>query len=139
MCRPLTLRQMRRTHYRIDSLVKWRRQVAALVWVASCIAIFSGGPVVAAPTVLDFEDLAPGTTVTAQYGPRGALFLNHFLGTDPAAHSGTHVLRSANPSAEIFNPIPLVVTFTSAQARVKLFAESTNIALNGTLTAFDAN
>jgi hypothetical protein len=130
---------MRRTHYRINSLVKLQQQVAALVWVASFIAVFSGGPAVATPTVLDFEDLAPGTTVTAQYGPRGVLFLNHFLGTDPAAHSGTHVLRTASLSDEIFTPIPLAMTFTSAQARVKLFAASTNIALNGTLTAFDAN
>lgn len=87
---------------------------------------------------LNFEDLAPGTVVNAQYGPRGVLFQNNFLGTDPAAHSGTHVLRTANPAEEIFTPIPLVMTFTSPQARVKLFASSSNIALNGTLTAFDA-
>jgi len=107
-------------------------------WVALSLAVFSASTAMAAATVLDFEDVAPGTTVTAQYGPRGVLFLNHFLGTDPAAHSGTHVLRTANPAQEIFTPIPLVMTFTSSQARVKLFAESSNIALNGTLTAFDA-
>jgi hypothetical protein len=88
-------------------------------------------------TLLDFEDLAPGTVVTAQYGPRGVLFQNHFLGTDPAAISGTHVLRTANPADEIFTPIPLAMLFTSPQARVKLFA-SCSIVLNGTLTAFDA-
>ena len=89
-------------------------------------------------TVLDFEDLATGTVVMAQYGPRGVLFQNHFLGTDPAAHSGTHVLRTVSPVEEVFEPIPLAMTFTSPQSRVKLFAASSDIALNGTLTAFDA-
>ena len=89
-------------------------------------------------TVLDFEDLAPGTIVTAQYGQRGVVFQNHFLGTDPAAHSGTRVLRTVSPAQEVFDPIPLVMTFTSSQSRVKLFAASSNIALNGTLAAFDA-
>jgi hypothetical protein len=93
----------------------------------------------AMPTVLDFEDLAPWTSVTAQYGPRGVLFQNNYLDTDPAAHSGTHVLRTVKPSDEVFEPLPLVLTFTSAQSRVKLFAASFDgIALNGTLTAFDA-
>src|SRR3982074_598760 len=89
-------------------------------------------------TLVDFEDLAPGSMVAAHYGPRGVLFQNNFLGTDPAAHSGTHVLRTVSPAAEVFQPIPLVMTFTSRQSRVKLFAGSSNIALNGTLTAFDA-
>lgn len=89
-------------------------------------------------TVLDFEDLAPETIVTAQYGPRGVVFQHHFLGTDPAAHSGTHVLRTISPAEEVFEPIPLAMAFTSLQSRVKLFAASSDIALNGTLTAFDA-
>lgn len=90
------------------------------------------------PTRLDFEDIAPGTIVTAQYGPRGVVFPGHFLGTDPAAHSGTHVLRTVNPGAEVFEPIPLVMTFTSAQARVKLFAACFDGSpLNGILSAFN--
>jgi len=89
-------------------------------------------------TILDFEDLAPFTRVKAQYGSRGVLFDNHYLDTDPAAHSGTHVLRTTSLADEIFNPIPLTMTFTSPQVRVKFFAASTNFALNGTLTAFDA-
>jgi hypothetical protein len=88
-------------------------------------------------TLIDFEDLAPGTMVTAQYGPRGVLFDNNFLAADPAAHSGTHVLRTVDPTAEVFEPIPLVITFTSPQSRVKLFAQSSDGALNGTLTAFE--
>jgi LGFP repeat len=88
-------------------------------------------------TLINFEDLAPGTTVTTQFGPRGVLFNNNFLDTDPAAHSGTHVLRTVAPTAEVFDPIPLVMTFTSRQARVRLFASSAGTALNGTLTAFD--
>ena len=95
------------------------------------------GPL-AAPTVLDFEDLAPGTQVTTEYGERGVVFLNHYLGTDPAAHSGTHVLRTVNPASEIFEPVPLAMTFNAPQVLVKFFASSQNVPLNGTLTAFDA-
>jgi hypothetical protein len=90
------------------------------------------------PTVLDFEDLPPGTIVRAQYGPRGVLFGDHYLDTDPAAHSGTHVLRTVSPTAEVFEPVPLVLTFTGTQSRVRLFAASADVPLNGTLTAFDA-
>lgn len=108
-------------------------------WSAAVVAMLTGSSAMAAPTVLDFEDLPPGTTVTAQYGPRGVLFQFPFLDTDPAAHSGTRVLRSAKPSDEIFEAIPLPMTFTSPQARVKLFAESVVAPLNGTLIAFDAS
>ena len=101
-------------------------------------ALWACPAALAAPTVLDFEDLAPGTQVTTQYGARGVVFLNHYLGTDPAAHSGTHVLRTVNPASEIFVPIPLAMTFNAPQALVKFFAESQNIPLNGTLTAFNA-
>ena len=80
-----------------------------------------GGLAHASPTVLNFEDLSPQTSVTSQYGPRGVLFPGFYLDVDPKAHSGTHVLR------------------TSAQARVKLFAECSAVALNGTLTAFDSH
>jgi hypothetical protein len=115
----------------------WITSRRAARTVAVVVAVLSSAAM-AAPTVLDFEDLPAGTTVTAQYGPRGVVFLNHFLDTDPAARSGTRVLRTASLASEIFTPIPLAITFTSAQARVKLFAGSTNVALNGTLTAFDA-
>lgn len=111
-------------------------------WIAGFFAFFAAvhfiAPAFAAPTLLDFEDIASGTTVTAQYGPRGVVFSNHFLGTDPAAHSGTQVLRTIAPQSEVFTPVPLVMTFTSAQARVKLFAGAPGSAINGTLTAFDA-
>jgi hypothetical protein len=89
-------------------------------------------------TLLDFEDLAPGTEVTAQYGSRGVVFDNHVIVTDPAAHSGAHVLMTINPAQEVFEPLTLGMTFTSSQARVKFFAASLNVALNGTLIAFDA-
>ena len=121
--------------FRSIELSAWAK-LSACAWLVvslcTCHAAFG------APTVLNFEDVAPGTAVTAQYGSRGVVFLNHYLGTDPAAHSGTHVLRTADPSSEIFNAIPLSMTFNAPQARVKLFAESQNIPLNGTLTAFDA-
>jgi hypothetical protein len=101
-------------------------------------ALWACPAALAAPTVLDFEDLAPGTQVTTQYGARGVVFLNHYLGTDPAAHSGTHVLRTVNPASEIFVPIPLAMTFNAPQVLVTFFAESQSVPLNGTLTAFDA-
>jgi len=124
-----TLNQNRRPRTR----VAWIRAAAtiALMWLA--------GSALAAPTVLDFEDLEAGTTVNAQYGPRGVIFLGHYLDADPAAHSGSKVLRTASLSQEIFTPIPLAMSFTSPQARVKLFAACSNIELNGTLTAYDAS
>jgi hypothetical protein len=116
---------------------QFRRQAAVLWWVP-ILALLSASAVMAAPTALNFEDIAAGTRITTQYSQRGVLFQNHFLGPDPAAHSGTRVLRSTNPADEIFTSIPLVMTFTSAQSRVKLFASPGSTVLNGTLTAFDA-
>jgi hypothetical protein len=113
------------------------------ITVLRCLTLlalgFPGGAAMAAPTVFDFEDLAPGTTVTAQYGSRGVLFQNAYLDSDPAAHSGTHVLRSVPPTSEIFTPLPFVITFTSPQARVKLWAGWAFTPINGTLTAFNSN
>jgi hypothetical protein len=139
MCRRTISRLLRLTHDFINSSRPLRGHVAAALWVAPFIAVFSGGAAMAAPTVLDFEDLPPGTTVTAQYGPRGVLFQQAYVAADPGAHSGTRVLWTTDPAIEIFTPVPLVMTFTSAQARVKLFAGSPGAAINGTLTAFDAN
>jgi hypothetical protein len=107
--------------------------------LAPVIAVASGSAALAAPTLLDFEDVAAGTTITTQYGSRGALFLQAYLDTDAAAHSGTQVLRSVPPTAEIFTPQPFVINFTSAQSRVKFFGGSQFASLNGTLTAFDTN
>ena len=129
--------QARRTKEHINLWKRLRQHVAVLWWVP-ILALFSASAVVAAPTVLNFEDIAAGSRITTQYSQRGVLFQNHFLGPDAAAHSGTRVLRSANPADEIFTPIPLAMTFTSAQSRVKLFASPGSTALNGTLTAFDA-
>jgi hypothetical protein len=132
-------RRARWAQDRLSGWRQWRRQVVAgMPWVPM-LALFSASAAMAAPTVLNFEDIAAGTSITTQYSQHGVLFQNHFLGTDPAAPSGTRVLRTANPADEIFTPIPLVMTFTSAaQSRVKLLATSGNIALNGTLIAFDA-
>lgn len=114
-----------------------RPLVMSTMWIP-LFFVLSASTVTAEPTVLDFEDIALGTRITDQYAPRGVLFSNHFLGSDPAARSGTHVLRSANPADEIFTPIPLAMSFTNVQSRVKLYAESLNVPLNGTLYAFDA-
>jgi hypothetical protein len=95
-----------------------------------------------AQTVLDFEDadIPTNTTIDAQYGLRGVLFDHASLEQDPAAHSGMRVLRSIRTGTEYFGPpLPFVMTFTSAQARVKFFAGSQGASLNGTLTAFDSS
>ena len=141
MCNQSISRRMRSTQDRINLLVKWRKQVAVVLWVASFSAVFSGAAAMAVPTVLDFEDedIATGTTITAEYGLRGVLFQNAYLDTDSAAHSPTRVLRTFSPSSEVFVPIPLRFSFTSVQAHVKLFAGVSFAPITATLMAFDAN
>jgi len=104
-----------------------------LIKVATVVALASA-------TILDFEDVPAGTTVTTQYGDRGVVFPNAaYVDTDPAAHSGTQVLRSDCPCNE-FNTAPLVIEFTSGQARVSMFAGASSEApVDGTLSAFDAD
>ena len=108
-----------------------RRRLTAFVLVAAPLAF--------AQTLLDFENLPPGTTVNDQYAQQGVRFSDAFLATDPAARSGTRVLRTVNPAAEVFNPIPLKMAFVRPQTRVKLFAMSPGTPRNGTLKAFDLN
>jgi len=96
---------------------------------------------VAATTILDFEDanIPTNAIIDAQYGARGVIFQHASLEPDSAAHSGARVLRSIKTGTEYFGPpLPFVITFTSAQARVKFFAGSQGTSLNGTLTAFDS-
>jgi hypothetical protein len=112
--------------------------VARCIQIAAFATILSASSAKAAPTLLNFEDLPAGTIITTQYGPRGVLFRQAYLDTDPTAHSGTRVLRSVKPGSEIFTPQPFVIEFTSAQAHVKLFGGSQFGTLNGTLTAYDA-
>jgi hypothetical protein len=113
----------------------------SLGWLVTTVVLLvtTWSPGARALTVLNFEDLTPGTTVIAQYGPRGVLFNSAYLDTDPVAHSGARVLRSVPPTSEIFTVFPFVINFTSPQARVKLFAGWATTPINGTLTAFDAN
>ena len=73
--------------------------VARCIQVAAFATILSAGGATAAPTLLDFEDLPAGTIITTQYGPRGVLFRQAYLDADPAAHSGTRVLRSVKPGS----------------------------------------
>jgi hypothetical protein len=106
------------------------------------VMALSSANVSTAQSVLDFEDadIPTNTTIDAQYGLRGVLFQHVSLEQDPAAHSGIRVLRSIRTGTEYFGPpLPFVMTFTSAQARVKFFAGSQGASLNGTLTAFDSS
>jgi hypothetical protein len=87
----------------------------------------------------DFEDLPKRTKVTAQYGSRGIIFpFGAYIDEDATAHSGTRVLRSADPGTE-FNTEPMVMTFTTPQSRVAFHAGLRIMRANrGTLRAFDA-
>jgi hypothetical protein len=88
--------------------------------------------------ILNFEDLPSNTEVTTQYGDRGVLFPNSaFLNADPAARSGTRVLRAGDPGDE-FHTGPFVIQFTSAQVRVRLFAGGNFEPANGVLRAFNS-
>ena len=126
---------MREQLTRIPSRRRTAQRSAALA--AAAVLVLSEAPL-AAPTLLTFEDLAPGTTVTNQYAARGVLFKAAFVAVDPAARSGTRALRPISPSAEVFAAIPFVISFRGPQARVKMFANSPGAARVGTLQAFDA-
>lgn len=98
-----------------------------------------------AATVLDFETPPAPATVTSQFSASGVLFNSGFLSRAPlfspntVARSGTQVMRVGNPSDGEFSPGPMVIRFTSPQARVRLFAGSEIAASTATLRAFDAS
>ena len=125
-------------------LIRKRSRPARLLrrsFLAAVAALlFHGVPLAQqSTTLLTFEDLPAGTIVTTQFGARGVVFQGTFIGTDFGARSGTRALRSVPPTSEVFNAIPIIMSFTSPQARVKLFAMSPGIPRNGTLKAFAAN
>ncbi len=128
---------------RPPAVSSFRRQHVATILLTTIIAstVFCPTHAASQVTTLDFEDFPAGTTLTTQYGDRGLLLFGAFLDDDPAARSGTRVLRVDNPIHE-FAPGPFVMEFTSGQARVRLFAGLTgeivsNDSLDGTLRAFD--
>jgi hypothetical protein len=113
------------------------RSAGALVLALAAASFWTSGRAVA-ETTLDFEDLPPGTTVTTQFGPRGVVFpFGAFIDADPAARSGTRVLRSGDPSDE-FHQGPLVMTFNGGQRVVRFFAGAQFSGQSGTLRALDA-
>jgi hypothetical protein len=138
MHQPSISGQERRGQARLVGWRHWRRQVVAGMRWATTLALLSDSPAMAAPTILDFEDIEAGTTITTQYSDRGVVFMNHYLDTDSAAPSGTRVLRTIPLGTETFDPIPLIMTFGFPQSRVKLLAMSEDVALDGTLIALDA-
>jgi hypothetical protein len=119
------------------AVVVLRRLYLLATLLAAVIALTLLAPQAgeAEATLIDFEDLAPGTTVTTQYGDRGVLFFSNYLDSDPAARSGTRVIRSDNPTHE-FNPGPMVFGFTSGQRFVRLFA-GFPVPIDGTMRAYD--
>ena len=129
-------RQMHRLHECINSSRPWRRRLAFVF----CVAPFITAPsAIAAPTILNFEDIPAGAEIQAEYGHFGVRFPRKaHVERDLAAHSGAQVLRSVKTGAEFPPLAPLVITFRSPQTRVKLFAGSQYGSPNGTLTAFDS-
>jgi hypothetical protein len=117
---------------------RWRGSLTGVVVLLLTVLFFHDVPL-AAPTLLTFEELPAGTTVTTQYGAQGVVFEGAFVGTDMGSRSGTRALRSVPPTSEIFNPVPFVMSFTSPQRRITLFATSPGVPRSGTLQGFDAN
>jgi hypothetical protein len=111
---------------------RWSTTVLALILLSASVRALG-------QTVLDFEDRPTGTTINTQYAGQGPIFTDAYLETDPAAHSGTRVLRQTKPGSEIFVIVPMVIQWNSPQSRVKLFAGHQYDSENGTLKAFDSN
>jgi hypothetical protein len=123
----------------MSKLGQARFGITTLFALVAFVALATGE---AAAVSFDFEDLPNGTNVQAQYGPRGLIFPGGgaYVVTDPHARSGTRVLRSIAPNAEVFTPAPLVMTFTSPQNHVAFFASNyTGGTGQGTLKVFGAN
>lgn len=98
----------------------------------------------AAPTVLDFEDILAPATIRTEFSSRGVLFNFAFLSKaslfsgNTVARSGTQVMRVSNPSDGDFSVSPMIITFTSPQSRVRMFAGTEVRPVTGTLQAFDS-
>lgn len=110
-----------------------------LIAIAALLIYIAPVSPLPAPTLITFEDHPAGPLVLTHFGSRGVVFGGGFIGTDFGARSGTRALRSVAPNAEVFVDVPIVMTFTSPQARVSLFAFSPGIARNGTFQGFDAS
>jgi hypothetical protein len=120
---------------------RFSTKVCGVVTVLATVALLlvTHNPTAAQVTILNFEDFPPRTRITSQYSARGILFpFGAFLDTDPAARSGTRVLRAGGPPQE-FHPAPFIIEFTSGQTRVRLFAgvQGFNVPVKGTLRVFD--
>lgn len=88
-------------------------------------------------TIINFEGIAVGTTVTTQFSQVGVIFPNGaFVDSDSAARSGSHVLKSDNPERE-FDTGPLVFEFLSGQSVVRFWAGGVSVAKTATARAFD--
>lgn len=114
--------------------------VAAMLITVPAL-LLNGAPLVQS-TLITFEDLAQGTTVTTQYGTKGVVFAGGTVGADLGARSGTRALRSIPFAGEFFDPVPFPLSFPdphSQVTRVSLFVNSPNEVRNGTFQAFDAN
>ncbi len=107
--------------------------------IASAIVIISCTPILT--NSIDFEDIPQGTVIRAEYGSRGVVFPSSgYIDVDAHTHSGSQVLRAANPAVE-FHSGPLVIQFSAPQRRVKLYAGTTGYdqPTSGILRAFDTN
>ena len=62
--------------------------------LGAALAVLAARATSAAPTVINFENLPPGTTVTNQYSPQGVTFHGAYVQADSGAPSGKRILRS---------------------------------------------
>jgi len=108
---------------------------------AVVIVVAITAPIRALAEVINFEDLPVGTQVKAEYGTRGVTFpVGAYLIADPRAHSGSRVLSSVPPSVEIFDPVPLRMSFPAPRTHIAFFARNLpGATTKGTLVAFGAN
>jgi len=116
------------------------RQSRCRSWpgLLALVALLLGAAQASAASLIDFEALPVGTTLSAQFGPSGVIFQSGYVDADAAAHSGQHIARTYGLNAEVFTPTSFGLTFTSAQAQVLLFAGSYFAAANATLLGYDA-
>ena len=91
-------------------------------------------------TLVNFDDITPGTSLTHQLAAKGVHFDGSTVFDIDVAHSPHNALFSVPPNVEAFNfPGPMVITFDTDQSDVRMFAGTINsVPVSATLTAFNA-
>ena len=107
--------------------------------LGAALAVLAARATSAAPTVINFENLPPGTTVTNQYSPQGVSFPRRLRAgrlRRPLRHPNPPFPQSRRPGAD---PGPLRIDFATGQRYVKVYAGTMVGNTRGTLKAFSAS